>query len=259
MNRRESLPGSILFTLFLFGSVPVYGIVALLLGIASTRWTYQIAVLWSRTILYLLKRLCGLDYTVDGLEHTHRDVGVMLLKHSSAWETIAQLAIFPKQTWVLKRELLWAPVLGWVCCCCGRSRSIARRAERPSNRWSLSGRRRLDEGYWVMIFPEGTRVAAGQSWRYGISGALLAIESGRPVIPVAHNAGSYWPRRGWRKRPGTIQMKIGAPIPTRRPLRARTHGRGSAMDRDRSLVDVRCLEFATARALRSIKSRRGST
>lgn len=214
MNRRESLPGSILFTLFLFGSVPVYGVVALLLGIASTRWTYQIAVLWSRTILYLLKRLCGLDYTVDGLEHTQRDVCVMLLKHSSAWETIAQLAIFPKQTWVLKRELLWAPVLGWVLLLL-RPIAIDRKARRAAVEQVVSlGTRRLDEGYWVMIFPEGTRVAAGQSGRYGISGALLAIESGRPVIPVAHNAGSFWPRRGWRKRPGTIQMKIGEPIPT---------------------------------------------
>jgi 1-acyl-sn-glycerol-3-phosphate acyltransferase len=214
MNRRESLPGSILFTLFLFGSVPVYGVVALLLGIASTRWTYQIAVLWSRTILYLLKRLCGLDYTVDGLEHTQRDVCVMLLKHSSAWETIAQLAIFPKQTWVLKRELLWAPVLGWVLLLL-RPIAIDRKARRAAVEQVVSlGTRRLDEGYWIMIFPEGTRVAAGQSGRYGISGALLAIESGRPVIPVAHNAGSFWPRRGWRKRPGTIQMKIGEPIPT---------------------------------------------
>jgi 1-acyl-sn-glycerol-3-phosphate acyltransferase len=214
MNRRENLPGSILFTLFLFGSVPVYGVVALLLGIASTRWTYQIAVLWSRTILYLLKRLCGLDYTVDGLEHTQRDVCVMLLKHSSAWETIAQLAIFPKQTWVLKRELLWAPVLGWVLLLL-RPIAIDRKARRAAVEQVVSlGTRRLDEGYWIMIFPEGTRVAAGQSGRYGISGALLAIESGRPVIPVAHNAGSFWPRRGWRKRPGTIQMKIGEPIPT---------------------------------------------
>ncbi|MGI9258565.1 MAG: lysophospholipid acyltransferase family protein [Gammaproteobacteria bacterium] len=213
-NRRESLPRSILFTLFLFGSVPFYGVTALLMGVVSTRWTYQVAVAWSRAVLYVLDKLCGLDYSVEGLEHTQRDVCVVLLKHSSAWETIAQLAIFPKQTWVLKRELLWAPVLGWVLLLM-RPIAINRKARRVAVEQVVSlGSRRLDEGCWVMIFPEGTRVAAGKVGRYGISGALLAIESGRPVIPVAHNAGAYWPRRGWRKRPGTIRMKIGAPIPS---------------------------------------------
>lgn len=214
MSRRESLSGSIVFTLFLFGSVPFYGVVALLLGAVSTRWTYRVAVMWSQTVLHLLRRLCGLDYTVEGLEHMKHNNCVVLLKHSSAWETIAQLAIFPRQTWVLKRELLWAPVLGWVLLLL-RPIAINRKAGRAAvEQVVASGMRRLDEGYWVMIFPEGTRVAAGQVGRYGLSGALLAIESGRPVIPVAHNAGAYWPRRGWRKRPGTIRVKIGAPIST---------------------------------------------
>jgi len=214
MSRRESLSGSVLFTLFLFGSVPFYGVVALLIGIFSTRATYRIAVVWSRTVLRLLDKLCGLDYSVEGLEHIQRENCVVLLKHSSAWETIAQFAIFPKQTWVLKRELLWAPVLGWVLLLM-RPIAIDRKARRVAVEQVVSkGIQRLNEGYWVMIFPEGTRVPAGEVGRYGISGALLAIESGRPVIPVAHNAGAYWRRRGWRKRPGTIQMKIGAPIPT---------------------------------------------
>ena len=214
MKRRESRLGSILFTLFLFGSVPFYGVLALLLGIASTRWTYRVAVAWSRAVLYLLDKLCGLDYIVEGLEHTEQENCVVLLKHSSAWETIAQLAIFPKQTWVLKRELLWAPVLGWVLLLM-HPIAIDRKAGRVAVDQVVSrGTRRLEEGYWVMIFPEGTRVAAGKVGRYGISGALLAIKSGRSVIPVAHNAGVYWPRRGWRKRPGTIQVKIGQPIST---------------------------------------------
>ncbi len=214
MSRRGSLPASILFTLFLFGSVPFYGITAVLLGIVSTRWTYRIAILWSRNVLFLLDKLCGLDHTVEGLEHIERDNCVVLLKHSSAWETIAQLAIFPRQTWVLKRELLWAPVLGWVLLLM-RPIAINRKAGRAAVEQVVSlGIRRLDEGYWVMIFPEGTRVTAGQVGRYGLSGALLAIAAGRPVIPVAHNAGAYWPRRGWLKRPGTIRLKIGAPIST---------------------------------------------
>jgi 1-acyl-sn-glycerol-3-phosphate acyltransferase len=72
----------------------------------------------------------------------------------------------------------------------------------------------LDDGLWVAIFPEGTRVPAGESRRYGLSGALLASAAGRAIVPVAHNAGDYWPRRGWLKRPGTVRVVIGPPIAT---------------------------------------------
>jgi 1-acyl-sn-glycerol-3-phosphate acyltransferase len=76
------------------------------------------------------------------------------------------------------------------------------------------GRKRLDEGLWIAIFPEGTRVRAGEVRRYGLSGALLALAAGRPIVPVAHDAGRYWPRRGLFKRPGTIRVVIGEPIAT---------------------------------------------
>ncbi|HEY5623628.1 MAG TPA: lysophospholipid acyltransferase family protein [Gammaproteobacteria bacterium] len=212
MSERGSFPGSFLFTCFLFGSVPFYGVVALAVGIFSPATSYSVAVSWARAVLYLLRKLCGLDFAVEGLEHLDREPCVVLLKHSSAWETIAQLRIFGKQTWVVKRELMWAPVLGWVLLLF-RPIAINRKGGRAAVEQIVAqGRERLDNGYWVMVFPEGTRVAAGKIGRYGISGALLAIASGRPVIPVAHDAGFYWPRRGWRKFPGTIRVQIGAPI-----------------------------------------------
>jgi len=74
------------------------------------------------------------------------------------------------------------------------------------------GKARLEEGHWVMIFPEGTRVPAGETRRYGLSGVLLAQEAGRLLVPVAHDAGHYWPRRGWVKRPGTVTFRIGPPV-----------------------------------------------
>jgi 1-acyl-sn-glycerol-3-phosphate acyltransferase len=212
VSERASLSGSVLFTCFLFGSVPFYGVVALAVGIFSPGWGYSVAVSWAGAVLYLLRRLCGLDFTVEGVEHLDREPCVVLIKHSSAWETIAQLRIFGKQTWVVKRELMWAPVLGWVLLLF-RPIAINRKAGKAAVEQVVAeGQQRLDDGYWVMIFPEGTRVAAGKTGRYGISGALLAIASGRPVVPVAHDAGFFWPRRGWRKFPGTIRMKIGAPI-----------------------------------------------
>lgn len=206
--------GSVLFTGYLFLSVAVYGIVALLFGFVSRQLSYSIAVAWAGSVLYLLKILCRLDYVVEGAEHLDRDNCVVLQKHSSSWETIAQFRIFPLQTWVLKRELLWAPILGWVIRGY-RPIAIDRKAGRAAVEQVVAqGQARLEQGYWVMIFPEGTRVAAGQVRRFGLSGALLAIAAGRAIIPVAHNAGEFWPRRGWLKRPGMIRVIIGAPIET---------------------------------------------
>ena len=214
MNLLARYAGSLIFTVCLFLSVIVYGIAAVLVGPLPGRLTYRVAIAWAGSVLCLLKILCRLDYVVEGAEHLESDVCVVLLKHSSSWETIAQLKIFPRQTWVIKRELLWAPILGWVLSVL-RPIAIDRKAGRAAvERVIVQGQERLEQGYWVMIFPEGTRVAAGQVKRYGLSGALLAIASGRPVIPVAHNAGEFWPRRGWRKRPGTIRLVIGAPIQT---------------------------------------------
>lgn len=207
--------GSIAFTVYLFGSVAVYGcVVVLTTGLLPSRATYRAALYWVDSTLWLLKRLCRLDYVVEGYEHLPVDPSIVLVKHSSAWETIAQLKIFPRQTWVLKRELLWAPVLGWVLLKL-KPIAIDRRAGRSAVQQVIAqGQARLDEGVWVVIFPEGTRVPAGQTGRYGLSGALLAATAGRPVVPVAHNAGEFWPRRGWLKKPGTIRVVIGTPIAT---------------------------------------------
>jgi 1-acyl-sn-glycerol-3-phosphate acyltransferase len=207
--------GSILFTLCLFLSVPIYGAVALLTAPLPRPLTYGVAVAWVDSMLWLLRRLCSLDYRVEGLEHLPKQSSIVLMKHSSAWETLAQLKVFPRQTWVLKRELMWVPILGWVIWLLGPI-AIDRRGGSGAVQQVLDqGRERLTAGFWVMVFPEGTRMPAGQTRRYGLSGVLLANEMGLPVIPVAHNAGYFWPRRGWLKRRGTIRVVIGTPIETR--------------------------------------------
>lgn len=210
---RQSV-GSILFTLFLFGSVPIYGAVALLTAPLPRRYTYGVAMGWVSTQLWLLRVLCRLDYVVEGREHLPARSSVVLLKHSSAWETLAQFKIFPRQTWVLKRELMWVPILGWVLWLL-KPIAIDRRGGGVAVQQVLEqGRARLAEGFWVMIFPEGTRMPVGETRRYGMSGALLAQAAGLPVVPVTHNAGYFWPRRGWLKKPGTIRIVIGPPIET---------------------------------------------
>lgn len=219
--------GSVAFTLYLFVSVPIYGSLVLLTAALPRRVTYAAAVAWVDSVFVLLRWLCRLDYVVEGREHLPANgAAVVLMKHSSAWETLAQLRIFPRQTWVMKRELMWVPFFGWVLKLL-KPIAIDRKGGGAAVQQVLDqGQRRLAEGYWVVIFPEGTRVPAGQTRRYGMSGALLAAAAGLPVLPVAHDAGDYWPRRGWFKRPGTIRVVIGPPIDTAggepRDINART-------------------------------------
>jgi len=132
--------------------------------------------------------------------------------HTSPWETVAQFLIFPPQVWVLKRELLWIPFVGWGL---KLLRPIAiNRGEghRAVNQVIDQGKARLADGLWVIIFPEGTRVVSGETRKFGVSGALLAIASGKSVVPLSHNAGKFWARRGFLKKPGTIRVIIGEPI-----------------------------------------------
>lgn len=203
---------SVLFTIALFVGTLLYAVVVLLFGWLPSPQLYAIARSWGRVHMWLLAKLCGLTYTVEGTENIPPGAHVSMWKHSSAWETIAQAAVFPPQAWVLKRELMWIPLLGWAVKCL-KPIAINRKAGAAAVTQVIEqGKQRLGEGLWVLIFPEGTRVAVGETRKYGVSGSLLASKAGCKIIPVAHNAGYYWPRRGWMKKPGTIRVIIGPPI-----------------------------------------------
>lgn len=206
--------GSLAFTSYLFASVAAFGLVVVASAPFGYGVTLRLVKRWADVTLAVLERCCGLGYEIEGLENIPEENTVVLMKHSSAWETIAQFNWWPKQTWVVKRELLWVPVLGWVIAML-KPIAIDRAGGRAAVQQVVDqGLDRLAAGFWVVIFPEGTRVAMGQTRRYGISGALLASTAGRPVVPVAHDAGRYWPRRGFIKKPGTIRVAIGPPIDT---------------------------------------------
>lgn len=176
---------------------------------------YAVVSQWAVTNLWLLKVICGIRYEVEGAEQIPDEPCIVLCKHQSAWETLALQVIFPPQVWVLKRELLWIPFFGWGLASL-RPIAIDRKAGRKALQQVIEqGKDRLASGAWVVVFPEGTRVASGKMKKFGIGGARLAAESGYPVIPVAHNAGKVWPKDGFIKHPGVIKLKIGAKIPTK--------------------------------------------
>lgn len=176
----------------------------------KTRYSYLVK--WSWLICHWLRISCGLSYRVIGRENIPVGPAVILAKHQSAWETIAFQQIFPPQTWVLKRELLMIPVFGWALRTT-KPVAINRTSTKEALRQVLSeGKSRLDEGLWMVIFPEGTRTLPGQHGRYAIGGAMLAERSGYPVVPVAHNAGEFWKASGFLKYPGVITVVIGKVI-----------------------------------------------
>jgi len=206
---------SLAFTTQMIVTVLPYAGLIGLVGAFRSDLSYPMALAWIGFQVRMLRVLCKLDYRVSGRENIPDKNCVVLIKHSSAWETLVELLIFPHQTWVLKRELMWIPLLGQGLHALRPIAVVRGAGRRAVNQVLRQGRQRLADGYWVMIFPEGTRVPAGKTGRFGVSGALLAIEAGVPVLPVAHNAGYFWPRRGWIKWPGTIELVIGAPISTR--------------------------------------------
>ena len=207
------LIGSLVFTAFLFVFTFLIAIAFALVGsLMPFPRRFVFARLWGRTLLAVLRLTCGLSYVVEGRERLPSGSHVALWKHASSWETIAMSVIFPRQVWVLKRELEWIPVVGW-CLRLLHAIAIDRRAGHVAvNQVVDQGRERLAEGDWVIVFPEGTRMAAGETRRYGVSGALLAANTGVLVVPVAHNAGYFWPRRGLVKQRGTVRVVIGEPI-----------------------------------------------
>ena len=205
--------GSVLFTAFLFIWTFLYTVLFVAIaGFLPFKRRFIFARVWAGVLLRALAVTCSLRYTIEGRERLPAGNHIALWKHSSSWETIAMSVVFPRQVWVLKRELVWIPIIGW-----GIRLLHAIAIDRGSGRVAVSqvveqGKQRLAEGDWVMIFPEGTRMAPGETRRYGVSGALLAAEAGKQVVPVAHNAGYFWPRRGLKKRRGLIRVIIGPPI-----------------------------------------------
>ncbi|MFC1664281.1 lysophospholipid acyltransferase family protein [Pseudomonadota bacterium] len=206
---------SSVFTIGLVLAIVVYTPVCFIVFPFPAVLRSRIIGLWARFIMRFLKLTCNLDYEVKGMENAPSVPTVILSKHQSAWETIAFQAIFPPQAWVLKRELLWLPLFGWAL---AATRPIA--INRATPRKALDqvvkqGHIRLKQGRWVVVFPEGTRIPPGEMGKYNPGGALLAVKSGVPVLPVAHNAGRHWPAKGFLKKPGTIKVIIGPAIDTR--------------------------------------------
>jgi 1-acyl-sn-glycerol-3-phosphate acyltransferase len=195
---------------------PPYAVFALATAPLAPLVRFRLITSWSRTMIWLARIILRIDYRVVGAENFPHTPAIILSKHQSAWETLAFQIIFPPQVLVVKRELLWIPFFGWGLALASAIPIDRSRGIRALRRMEELGRRRLAQGFWIAIFPEGTRVKPGQRGQYHLGGAWLAVRCGVPVVPVAHNAGLVWGRKAFLKKPGTVTVEIGAPIDSRK-------------------------------------------
>ena len=207
-----AFPRACLFTLFQFVITPLFAVISLLTFPLPRLARYRIITTWSRLITGAAVVICGVRYRVIGAENIPREPCVILSKHQSAWETLAWQTIFPPQVWVMKRELLWIPFFGWGLAMLSPIAINRGSGSKALRQMAEQGQERLAAGFFIVIFPEGTRVAPGTRGTYHPGGAWLTVKTGALALPVAHNAGECWRKNAFIKRPGLITVSIGKPI-----------------------------------------------
>ncbi len=208
---------SLVFSILSMVITIFYSVVCTLSWPLPLRWRSVVVRSWTQIMIWLLKHICYLNYHIEGLENIPRDRnGVVLCKHQSTWETFLLPGFFHQSTVIVKRELLWLPFFGWGM---ATINPIAiNRSDKASAMEQVitKGKKYLETGGWVLVYPEGTRIPYGKVGNYRAGGVRLAIAAGDyPVLPIAHNAGRFWPKRKFIKEPGTIQVVIGPVIETK--------------------------------------------
>jgi len=208
---------STLFTLFLLVFTPIWSVLCMLVfPFLNPENRYRFIGLWNKVVIQVLKHLCGIHFEIRGMENIQAVLDqpvVILSKHQSAYETIAYIALLPKQLcFVFKRELLWIPFFGWALALLKMIHINRASKETAALSVASQGRKRLSEGKWILMFPEGTRTPVGSHKPYRKGGARLASATGATVVPIAHNAGRFWPRNSFMKYPGTVIFSIGPAI-----------------------------------------------
>ena len=207
---------SFVFLLYQTLVTPVYAAVMVVLFWIPRVPMYRIAASWCHTNLLGARWICGIRWRAIGCENIpqgpDRAPHIVMSKHSSTWETLAQTMYFPPLAYVAKKELLSIPFFGW-----GFALASPITIDRKSGRTAMQqiaaqGSERFRQGFWIAVYPEGTRIRAGTRAKYKTGGARLAIDLGVPIIPIAHNAGWIWPKGVFGKRPGTVTISFGKPI-----------------------------------------------
>ena len=201
-------------TLFAAGFIAATAMLVFLLLpmlFASRRAARRAGAVWGRVTIFLLRAAAGIRHEIRG--PLPPPGSIVAAKHQSAWETLVLAALLPDPVYIVKRELLSVPGVGWYFRRAGQI-AVDRKGGASALRLMVQGARAaLENGAQVVVFPEGTRVAPGERRPYHPGIAALYRETGAVVVPVALNSGRHWSRRGFRMRPGTIRLEFLEPIP----------------------------------------------
>jgi len=203
---------SLAFLIFQTIVTPAYAVAMVLLFWLPRVPMYRIAASWCRTNLWGARWICGIRWCVIGAENIPSTPHIVISKHSSTWETLALTLFFPPLAYVAKKELLSIPFFGWGFALASPITIDRKSGATAMQQIAAQGRERFRQGFWIVVYPEGTRIRAGTRAKYKTGGARLAIELGVPVLPIAHNAGYLWPKGVFGKRSGTVTISIGKPI-----------------------------------------------
>lgn len=204
---------SAIFSIFMASFTTIYSFFCILANVLPFHCRYAIIMRWNKIIRDALKFLCHVDYKIEGLENIPADrAGVILCKHQSTWETLLVPTLFHHCAIILKKELLWVPFFGWGLAIIDPIAINRKDARNAMDQVISKGKKCLAQGRWILVFPEGTRIAPGHIGKYRLGGARLAAAANAPIVPIAHNAGRHWPKRSFIKKPGTIHVVIGKPI-----------------------------------------------
>jgi len=203
---------ALVFLLFQTIVTPIYAAVMLMMFWLPRVPMYRIAASWCRANLWGARWICGIRHRVVGTANIPSTPHIVLSKHSSTWETLALTLFFPPLAYVAKKELLSIPFFGWGFALASPITIDRNAGTDAMHQIAAQGRERFRQGFWIVIYPEGTRIRAGTRSKYKTGGARLAIELGVPILPVAHNAGYLWPKGVFGKQPGTVTISFGLPI-----------------------------------------------
>lgn len=201
---------SLLYLLVLAIITPVIAFaMAVVMPFTKRAVPFALAQLWTHMAIFFVRVICGIKHQVIGTDNVPTTPTIVMAKHQSSWETIFFMTFFPAQTWVIKKELVMVPFFGWGIAMLTPV-SIDRSAGKDALQQVVEqGAQRMKDGLWMMIWPEGHRIAPDKKGRYKIGGAALSAKTDVPILPIAHNAGTYWPRHWFWKYPGTITVSIG--------------------------------------------------
>jgi 1-acyl-sn-glycerol-3-phosphate acyltransferase len=204
---------SVLFLLFQTVTVVPVAIGCLLWAPLPLHWRYRLTIGWPRMVIWAAKVFLGIRYEVRGAENLPDEPVILLSKHQSSWETLFYPTFMPRELcYVFKRELLYLPFFGWGIWLLDMIHIDRRNSADAFEQVVRQGTRKLAQGSWIIMFPEGTRTRVGGQGRYKRGGARLAVRTGSPVVPIAVNSGECWPRNAFLKKPGLITVSIGKPI-----------------------------------------------